>query len=133
MYHILLELARTEGKTLGCTKKDLANEFKPLHDNIAHDAKGLHKFLYERRETTGLQFSWTVDENGSLLCVILEVPGASAAWDAAASVLGNLGVGPMVIYDTAFGTNKYGLKLVVLSVSDEESKTKICVLSFVVS
>ena len=86
------------------------------------DARGLVDWLTEREKRHGLRFQIYTDADNAIERVFFEVPGA-LEWQQR-----NFNV---VLYDTTFGTNGYGLKLGCFTGIDGEGKTILLAASLV--
>ena len=86
------------------------------------DARGLVDWLVEREKRHGLRYEIFTDADNAIERVFFEVPGALE------SLQRNFHV---VLYDTTFGTNGYGLKLGCFTGIDGEGKTILLAVSLV--
>ena len=86
------------------------------------DARGLVDWLNEREKRHGLRYDIFTDADNAIERVFFEVPGA-LEWQQR-----NFNV---VLYDTTFGTNGYGLKLGCFTGIDGEGKTILLAVSLV--
>jgi len=111
----LCELARKWDREVTWTKNDVETAFRPNTEEKKLDASNFLQRLLDMKDA-GRYAKHSTDEDGKLNRALWTFEGARQAAAKAGHKL-------FVIFDNTFGTNRYGLKLGILSTVDEHGRT----------
>ena len=120
--HLAKECIKKE-QDITFSKKDIANLFPDSGDK-AFDCSNLLQYLHEQREKDPTRsFDYKLDKDGSLDCVFVTMKGAVERWAESENAV--------LLYDTKFGTNRYGMKLGCLVYMDGDGCTHILAITLI--
>jgi hypothetical protein len=121
--HLMLSReCHLKGLPVEFTAKDISNMFGTSVLDKSLDCSNLLEHLQDRlEEDSSLKYYFKLDSDGILDRVFFVLPGAQAKWAKAKHAV--------LLYDTKHGTNKYGLKVGVLTFIDENGVTQILAVS----
>jgi hypothetical protein len=130
-----MHLKQNPGRPFHVLPSDISNRFGMSAQDKAMDVSGLVEYLENRSSEKNLRFKVHTNSTGALDHIIIEMPGGADVWDALCKPKEDLRDGELpggeVFFDTTFKTNIYGLKFGAISMADQEFRTRIVALSFV--